>query len=111
MTMTDYNSHNVKYMYEWDGEAAIGSLRIPKQDIGKNDIVEQLVSRKIAEELRQFGKVIVLDGRVVLGNSTPVQRIESTRKDMTVVTEDGTNIQFQLSIYDAGSPITPAVDK
>ena len=105
----DYET--IEYFYDWEDKETNGKLSILKLEVGNADSVKLLVSSAIAKELKDRDKVVVLDGIEVLGEWTSRQYSKTTRKDIHVAVIVGTNVQFPLSIYDAGPPVSPVADK
>ncbi|MDX9664433.1 hypothetical protein QMK50_05550 [Pseudomonas sp. P5_152] len=105
----DYET--VEYFYDWDDKETNGKLSILKLEVGNDDSVKLLVSKAIAKEFKDRDKVVVLDGREVLGEWTSRQYSKTTWKEIHVAVVVGTNVQFPLSIYDAGPPASPVAEK
>ena len=106
MTATTDNFERVSYWYTWEGEDKEGILEILKLEVGNADKVALQVTKAIAEELKS--SVVLLNG-CQISNSLPRRLYnELTRIDIDV--QSGFHGPFQLSIYDAGLPVSLAVD-
>lgn len=99
---------SIGYTYEKGGaEAVEGKVEVPQSMQFDPNYVKRAVAKQIAEEFRQEGKSVWLDGRSVIAETSNVERSSCQRINVFAVSCE----PFELECYAQGAPVRPVHDK